>query len=145
MSVEIYLDKSINLASSQTYRHGVEGKKYLFKVCRKVINTERIWTGNIFHWWARVDISEGLTKLGALFDTELLGAVNCKKIIFFRAVHILRCNWSFGDFSFGKDMLGLPSSTSFCYTQTTILLQQNFRLFELSELKLLILHKICFV
>ena len=39
----------------------------------------------------------------------------------------------------------LPSSTSFCYTQATILLQQNFRLFELSEVKPLMVHKFCFI
>ena len=46
---------------------------------------------------------------------------------------------------FYSRFLDLPSSTSFCYTQTAILLQQNFRLFELSEVKLLMLHKICFI
>ena len=39
----------------------------------------------------------------------------------------------------------LPSSTSFCYTQSAILLQQNFCLFELSQVKLFMLHEICFI
>ena len=39
----------------------------------------------------------------------------------------------------------IPSSTSFCYTQSAILLQQNSRLFELLQVKPLMLHKSCLI
>ena len=54
------------------------------------------------------------------------------------------CTINFSDLGLWKFYI-LPSSTSFCYTQATILLQQNFRLFELSEVKPLMVHKFCFI